>query len=61
MAVSIAFSLMAVSPLLIAHLLVSPSARKARRLRARSEVHRRLEQLQAEEIALHRRVNDLLG
>ena len=61
MAVSIALSVVAVSPLLMAHLFIRPSAQMARRLRARSEAHHRLAQLQAEEIALHRHINDLLG
>jgi cell division protein FtsB len=61
MAVSIALSVMAVSPLLMAHLFIRPSAQQARRLRARSAVHRRLAQLQAEELELHHHINDLLG
>jgi hypothetical protein len=61
MAVSIALSVMAVSPLLMAHLFIRPSARMARRLRARSEAHRRLAQLQTEELELHRHINGLLG
>lgn len=61
MAVSIALSVAAVSPLLMAHLFIRPSVQKARWLRARADAHSRLTQLQAEELALHRHVNDLLA
>jgi hypothetical protein len=44
----------------MAHLLVRPSAKEARRLRARNEAHRRLEQLQTEEVELHRLITDRL-
>jgi hypothetical protein len=60
MAFSIALSVLAVSPLLMAHLLVRPSAKEARRLRARNDVHRRLAQLQTEEVELHRRITNRL-
>jgi hypothetical protein len=55
--VSIALSVLAVSPLLMAHLFVRPSVQNARRLRARNEAHLRLAQLQTEEVALHQRIN----
>jgi hypothetical protein len=44
----------------MAHLLVRPSAKEARRLRARNEAHYRLAQLQTEEVELHRRITNRL-
>jgi hypothetical protein len=57
MALNIAVSLMAASPLLLAHLLIRPSAQRERRNRARTEAHRRFEELEAAEAQLYRRIN----
>jgi len=57
MALNIAVSLMAVSPLLVAHLFIRPSVRSERRTRARAEAHRRFEELEEAEARLFRRIN----
>jgi hypothetical protein len=56
MAFMLAVSVTAVSPLLLAHVLIRPSVRKDRRDRARSQAHRTLAQQQEMEALLFKRV-----
>jgi hypothetical protein len=58
MAFYVAVSVMAVSPLVLAHTFIRPSVREQKRARARSEAHRRFEEAQQAEAQLFRRIGD---